>query len=110
MTSENRALSQIPRNGTYVTTGNLSGAVFSYDETTMTATALNGDDGVPSTAGVILYDMGKTIYLPVAETNKSQVLRKVQVAPFETSLPVSDATVFFIKIGGTGDASPVARM
>lgn len=110
MTSEYRALSQIPRSGTYVTTADLSNAVFSYNETTKIATPLDTADGVPSAVGTILYDMGKTVYLPGTGAANTQVLRKVQVAPFETNLPVSDANVFYIKIGGTGTASPVARL
>jgi hypothetical protein len=63
-------------------------------------------------AGAILYDMGKTVFLPATGVAKTQVLRKVQLAPFEAipNTASTTATSFYIKIGGTGDASPVARM
>jgi hypothetical protein len=107
MSSTQRAASQIPRNGTYAVTADLSGAAYSYNESTGQVTTLTGAfTGLPRTAGAILYDMGKTVYAPATGAVNNQVLRKVKVAPFEGYEPV----VFYIQIGGTGTASPVARL
>jgi hypothetical protein len=107
MSSTQRGPSQIPPNGTYAVTADLSGAAYSYNESTGDVTTLTGAfTGLPRSAGAILYDMGKTVFLPATGQAKTQVLRKVQVAPFEGYEFVS----FYIKIGGTGTASPVARL
>ncbi len=101
MSSTHRAPSQIPPSGTYITTTDISNAGVVYTET-----------GAPYTvsptlaAGSILYDMGKTFYLPGTGATNTQVLRKVQVAPVEGYPFVQ----FYIKIGGTGAGSPVARL
>jgi hypothetical protein len=107
MSSTQRNPSQVPPSGTYITTGDLSGAVFSVNETTRVATAIASGNGVPTAAGSILYDMGKTFYLPGTGAANTQVLRKVQVAPFESNVTFVS---FYIKIGGTGTGSPVARL
>ncbi len=106
MSSTHRAPSQIPANGTYVVTSTIATATTGAYDGAGTASTLGGG-GVA--AGSILYDMGKTVYLPPTNTNKGQVLRKVQVAPFESN---TGFQTFYIRIGG-GDAAttnPVARL
>jgi hypothetical protein len=106
MSSTQRTPSQIAPSGTYITTADLSGNVYTVNETTRVATAVASGNGIPNAAGAILYDMGKTFYLPATGAQKDQVLRKVQVAPFEGEPFV----YFYIKIGGTGSGSRVARL
>lgn len=104
MTSVVRTPSQIPASGTYVVTGSMTTA---FDET---GASFNIGD---LSAGAILYDMGKTVFLPATGVVKTDVLRKVQLAPFEAipNTASTTATSFYIRIGGTsGSASPVARL
>lgn len=104
MTSVVRALSQIPASGTYVTTATLVNNVYDIaDNGTITAKST----GVPTTAGTILYDMGKTVFIKNGALT-TRVLRKVQVAPFESDVAFN---AFYIQIGGsTGTTSAVARL
>ena len=95
MTSEYRAPSQIPRNGTYIALA-ATPVVFTEVGVAYTPT-------VAIAQFDILQDMGKTVYI----ADGTKVLRKVR-----TVKAAANNETFFINIGGNGSvvASAVARL
>lgn len=96
MSSTQRAVSQVPRFGTYVATATTIAGFTGLGAT-------NNVTGV--TVGQIYYDMGKTVYVTAGGVN--YVLRKIQKAVAGGTLAAADT--FYINIGshpisGTGDA------